>query len=965
MAGVTIAIEPFFSRLTRLYELWTKEDVEEGEYEVLRSCESLVVVAGDNDEERPYRKGTALQTWLMGYEFPSTGLAFNKQTLTFIGSTNKCKFFQPLITASAKDKELNPLGIKLQVIEKAAAKDDEAKKKEKEKMVSFLGQLSEPVGHISKDKYDGKIVKEYEAALNESGMDKDKFLDVGSAIAALLAKKDKLELGNVQSASEMSLHLMSLFQRELVACIEEDKKLTHEKLGEIVEKRLDSTGAWKGFKSHTTSFDPQYGDWCYSPIIQSGGDYDLKASASSNDKRLKSTGVILCNMGIRYRSYCSNVGRTFIIDPHKEQDERYAFLKQLQLFAISQLKHGSVAKDVHAAIMEKLREEKPELEEYVFGKSFGHVIGIEFRESTFSLSSKCTKVLQEGQVWSVGVGFQGMTDPNNKNLTYAMSLTDTVLVQKDSGKSLSPGMKEKADVVFYLNADDPKSKQKKPAAVARTRGGGDKSSAVMATKLRAEAREVDHEMSNKRKMHQKELAQKIQEEGVERYGSGQGTGAKEKKEKKWKRFESYARESLIPDSVKDLRVIVDHKRHSIVIPINGFAVPFHINTLKSAIKQEEGEYTVMRLMFVTPGQITGKKEDTPFENPNATFLRGMTLRSTDNYRFSELHKEIQEMKRTATKRENERKEMEDVVEQGDLIERKDRKPVRLQDIQVRPAFDAKRQAGDVEIHKNGIRYQSSIRSDHRIDLLFSNIKHLFFQPCDHELMSIVHVHLKNPILMGKKKTRDVQFFREASEAAFDETGNRKRRRQFHDEDELEAEQEEKKRRAELNKYFKAFADKVAEASDNRFEVDIPFRDLGFTGVPFRQNCLLQPTTDCLVHLTEPPFLVITLNEIEIAHLERVQYGLKNFDLCFVFKDYTKPVVHINTIPMNQLENVKEWLDSVDISFTEGQVNLNWPTIMKTVNDGPAEFFEEGGWGFCLRIRDGRIRLPNGILRRLV
>ena len=54
------------------------------------------------------------------------------------------------------------------------------------------------------------------------------------------------------------------------------------------------------------------------------------------------------------------------------------------------------------------------------------------------------------------------------------------------------------------------------------------------------------------------------------------------------------------------------------------------------------------------------------------------------------------------------------------------------------------------------------------------------------------------------------------------------------------------------------------------DVDIPFREIGFTGVPNRSNVLIQPTTDALVQLTEPPFMVITLNEIEIAHLERVQ-----------------------------------------------------------------------------------------------
>merc|ERR1711939_663320 len=138
---------------------------------------------------------------------------------------------------------------------------------------------------------------------------------------------------------------------------------------------------------------------------------------------------------------------------------------------------------------------------------------------------------------------------------------------------------------------------------------------------------------------------------------------------------------------------------------------------------------------------------------------------------------------------------------------------------------------------------------------------------------------------------------------------------------------------------------MVEAADGHFEVDVPFRELGFTGVPFRSNVLLQPTTDALIFVTEPPFLVITIEDIEVAHLERVQYGLKNFDLVFVFRDFQRPPVHINTIPSNQLDNVKNWLDEVDVPFSEGPVNLNWTAIMKTVNEDPYEFFNEGGWGF--------------------
>ena len=46
---------------------------------------------------------------------------------------------------------------------------------------------------------------------------------------------------------------------------------------------------------------------------------------------------------------------------------------------------------------------------------------------------------------------------------------------------------------------------------------------------------------------------------------------------------------------------------------------------------------------------------------------------------------------------------------------------------------------------------------------------------------------------------------------FDETGNRKRKFRYGDEDELELEQMERKRRQALNREFKHYAEKIAEA----------------------------------------------------------------------------------------------------------------------------------------------------------
>ena len=103
---------------------------------------------------------------------------------------------------------------------------------------------------------------------------------------------------------------------------------------------------------------------------------------------------------------------------------------------------------------------------------------------------------------------------------------------------------------------------------------------------------------------------------------------------------------------------------------------------------------------------------------------------------------------------------------------------------------------------------------------------------------------------------------------------------------------------------------ILSQTGDALEMDIPFRELSFEGVPFRINVRLQPTTECLVYLSDPPFLVVTLSDIEIASLERVQFGLKQFDMVLVFKDFTKTPLHINSIPSQQLDDVKNWLEYV-------------------------------------------------------
>jgi nucleosome binding factor SPN SPT16 subunit len=41
----------------------------------------------------------------------------------------------------------------------------------------------------------------------------------------------------------------------------------------------------------------------------------------------------------------------------------------------------------------------------------------------------------------------------------------------------------------------------------------------------------------------------------------------------------------------------------------------------------------------------------------------------------------------------------------------------------------------------------------------------------------------------------------------------------------------------------------------------------------------------------------------------------------------------------------DYPSSCDVPLSEGPVNLSWPAIMKTVNEDPHTFYEDGGWEF--------------------
>ena len=90
---------------------------------------------------------------------------------------------------------------------------------------------------------------------------------------------------------------------------------------------------------------------------------------------------------------------------------------------------------------------------------------------------------------------------------------------------------------------------------------------------------------------------------------------------------------------------------------------------------------------------------------------------------------------------------------------------------------------------------------------------------------------------------------------------------------------------------------------------------------------VRPTKNCLIAISEYPFFVVDIDDIEVVHFERVQFGIKNFDMAIIFKDFTT-YKRINSIPIEHLDDIKSYLDEIGIIYSESIVPMNWTNVLQ-------------------------------------
>ena len=216
------------------------------------------------------------------------------------------------------------------------------------------------VGVFSKDSFPNEFCESWKTVLDGSKLEK---IDICSAIAYIMAPKEDPELVTIKKACLVSMDVFSKYLKDhIMEVIDADKKVKHAKLAEGVEAALTD-------KKYVSGVDTSQLDMCYPAIIQSGGNYSLKFSVMS-DKNILHFGAIVCSLGARYRTYCSNISRTLLVNPTDTIQDNYNFLLNLEEELLKLLVPGKKLSEVYESGLAYGKKEKPNLVDNLT-KSFG------------------------------------------------------------------------------------------------------------------------------------------------------------------------------------------------------------------------------------------------------------------------------------------------------------------------------------------------------------------------------------------------------------------------------------------------------------------------------------------------------------------------------------------------------------------------------------------------------------------
>ena len=188
---------------------------------------------------------------------------------------------------------------------------------------------------------------------------------------------------------------------------------------------------------------------------------------------------------------------------------------------------------------------------------------------------------------------------SEKGMKYTLQLSDIVVVKlgnsheiftKDIPKSIN-------DITYNMEDEDEKNEKDKNA---KNQNNGSNTNAGYRTRRAAQQQEDEKNEIN-RKQHQLELLEKKNKEYEERFKKNKLIDEDVQITKKQlSSIKSYNNKTQFPVDLRLNKIYVDSKAYSLILPVNGMSIPFHISLVKNISSSDEGGFTFLRINFHSP-----------------------------------------------------------------------------------------------------------------------------------------------------------------------------------------------------------------------------------------------------------------------------------------------------------------------------------------------------------------------------
>lgn len=277
--------------------------------------------------------------------------------------------------------------------------------------------------------------------------------DVVQVMRGMMGKKDKLKIG-VQMWFGTPAFLLNMFQKanpnvdvvDIASVMDELRMVKDEteislmkRAAEIAQIGMDrATKTLKpGITENEVAAEVEYamrkagGHGVATPVFVNSGIRSGWLHGTASDKEIEDGDLVVLDLVPKYKGYCANLCRTFVIGkPNAKQEDLFKTYKNAQTAAIDSIKIGVKMRDIDAAA-KKVVTDAGYGEYYVAGIS--HSIGLGFEETPAPTIHPGDSGIQIREGMTVTVGHPVLSVPG----TGGVRLEDTFHISAGVAKPLT------------------------------------------------------------------------------------------------------------------------------------------------------------------------------------------------------------------------------------------------------------------------------------------------------------------------------------------------------------------------------------------------------------------------------------------------------------------------------------------------------------------------------------------------